>query len=76
MIHEELFQPVFDTIKSTTDITDSTYTYDDDGKVIDTTYIYAALDIPRVCSSKMDKDYWQNVIRPFQGIHNNSGCFQ
>ena len=66
MIHEELFQPVFDTIKSTTDITDSTYTYDDDGKVIDTTYIYADSIYPRL-QFKMDKDYWQNVIDHFKG---------
>ncbi|MDD4819334.1 MAG: DUF4270 family protein [Flavobacteriales bacterium] len=65
-IHEEYFRMEFDTIKSTSEISDTTFTYDDEGNVTDTTYIYADSIYPRM-AFKMDTQYWQDILDHFKG---------
>lgn len=66
LIHSESLHISLDTIRSTTEIADSTIIYDDDGVATDTTYKYADSIYPRMVF-KMNKQYWQNVLDHFKG---------
>ena len=65
-IHDEYFRMEFDTIKSTSEISDTTYKYDDEGNVTDTIYVYADSIYPCM-SFRLDKQYWQGVLDHFKG---------
>lgn len=66
LVHKEDLLINLDTIRSTTEIADSTVNYDDEGIPIDTVYTYADSIYPRMVF-ELDKSYWQNVIDNFKG---------
>lgn len=75
LIHNESLHISLDTIRSTTDIADSTIIYDDEGVAIDTTYKYADSIYPRMVL-KMNKQYWQDILDHFKGQIITQNSFQ
>lgn len=65
-IHSESFYMEIDTIKSTSTVEDTIITYDDEGTVLDCTYVYADSIYPRI-SMKLDKAYWQDIMDQWAG---------
>ena len=66
LLQKESFEITLDTLFSTTEITDTSFTYDEEGNVLDTTYKYADSIYPRM-ELKLDRDYWQSLFDEFKG---------
>ena len=66
LLQSENFEITLDTLFSTTEITDTSYTYDEEGNILDTTYKYADSIYPRM-ELKLNRDYWQSLFDEFKG---------
>ena len=66
LLQSESFEIKLDTIFSTTEIVDTSYTTDEEGNVLDTTYKYADSIYPRM-ELKLNRDYWQSLFDEFKG---------